>query len=46
MQQLGSHVYSQQQPTAGEGVPPSGEGDEQPGEKPDEGTVEGEFREV
>ena len=45
MQKLGSHVYSQQ-PTAGEGVPPSGEGDEQPGEKPDEGTVEGEFREV
>jgi molecular chaperone DnaK len=46
MQKLGSHVYSQQQPPAGEGAAPSGEGQEPSGEKPDEGTVEGEFREV
>jgi molecular chaperone DnaK len=46
MQKLGSHVYSQQQPPAGEGAPPPGEGEEPPGQKADEGTVEGEFREV
>ena len=50
MQKIGQSVYQQQQPPPGEGgpsdtgTPPSGE-DKQSG-KDDEGTVEGEFREV
>ncbi|MHB0870290.1 MAG: molecular chaperone DnaK [Chloroflexota bacterium] len=41
LQKIGQHIYGQQQ---GEQTPPGGE---QPGGKgPDEGTVEGEFREV
>jgi molecular chaperone DnaK len=43
MQKLGQHIYGQQQ-QGGQQPPPGGE---QPGGKgPDEGTVEGEFREV
>ncbi len=45
MQKLSSHVY-RQSPPAEEGAQPPGEEPGQPGEKPDEGTVEGEFREV
>ena len=52
MQKVGSHVYGQppQADRAGE-PPPGGEqgggaGEPPPGGKPDEGTVEGEFREV
>ncbi|MGI5835800.1 MAG: molecular chaperone DnaK [Chloroflexota bacterium] len=42
LQKIGQHIYGQQQP--GQEPPPGGE---QPGDKgPDEGTVEGEFREV
>ncbi|RJO62700.1 MAG: molecular chaperone DnaK [Dehalococcoidia bacterium] len=49
MQKAGSHVYGQQ---GGQGQQPPPQGGEQgdteppPGGKPDEGTVEGEFREV
>jgi molecular chaperone DnaK len=47
LQKAGSHVYGQQ----GQQPPPGGEqggeqGEPPPGYKPDEGTVEGEFREV
>jgi molecular chaperone DnaK len=49
MQKAGSHVYGQQgqgqHPPAG-GEQGGGEGGPPPGGKPDEGTVEGEFREV
>jgi hypothetical protein len=49
MQKAGSHVYGQQgqgqQPPPG-GEQGGGEGGPPPGGKPDEGTVEGEFREV
>jgi molecular chaperone DnaK len=50
MQKAGSHVYGQQGQASG-GPPPGGEqggaqGEPPPGGKPDEGTVEGEFREV
>ena len=43
MQKIGASVYQQT------GAPPGGEpppGEQAPGGKPDEGTVEGEFREV
>jgi len=44
MQKLGQAIYGQQQPGGQQPPPPGGE---QPGGKgPDEGTVEGEFREV
>ncbi len=43
MQKLGEAVYKAQQPPPGAQPPPQGEED---GKKPDEGTVEGEFREV
>ncbi len=50
MQKIGSAVYGQQPPPPGEETPPGGEtppGDENPpGKGEDEGTVEGEFREV
>jgi molecular chaperone DnaK len=51
MQKAGSHVYGQGQGPASGGPPPGGEqgggeGGPPPGGKPDEGTVEGEFREV
>ena len=48
MQKVGAAVYGQQQPPEGE-APPGGEtppGGEAPPGKEDEGTVEGEFREV
>jgi molecular chaperone DnaK len=45
LQKAGSHVYGQQSQTSG-GPPPGGEGEPPTGGKPDEGTVEGEFREV
>jgi molecular chaperone DnaK len=49
MQKVGSAVYGQQPPPGGEAPPPEGEappeGETPPG-KEDEGTVEGEFREV
>ena len=50
LQKAGSHVYGQgqaqgQQPPPG-GEQGGGEGEPPPGGKPDEGTVEGEFREV
>ncbi|UCE97118.1 MAG: molecular chaperone DnaK [Dehalococcoidia bacterium] len=49
MQKVGSAVYGQQQPPSGE-APPNGDaaspGGETPPSKEDEGTVEGEFREV
>jgi molecular chaperone DnaK len=48
LQKAGSHIYGQgqqQQPPPG-GEQGSGEGEPPPGGKPDEGTVEGEFREV
>jgi molecular chaperone DnaK len=50
LQKAGSHVYGQGQ-AQGQQSPPggeqgSGEGEPPPGGKPDEGTVEGEFREV
>lgn len=49
MQKVGTAVYGQQPPPSGE-APPGGEtpppGDEKPQGKEDEGTVEGEFREV
>ncbi|KTB47923.1 molecular chaperone DnaK [Dehalogenimonas alkenigignens] len=43
MQKLGEAVYKAQQPPPGAQPPPQGE---EGGKKPDEGTVEGEFREV
>ncbi len=43
MQKVGSAVYRQQPPPGGEAPPPGGEA---PPGKEDEGTVEGEFREV
>jgi molecular chaperone DnaK len=46
MQKLGSHVYSQQPPPSGAAQQPGGEQPEPPPQKSDEGTVEGEFREV
>ena len=50
LQKAGSHVYGQsgqqQPPPAGGEQQPGGEGGPPPGGKPDEGTVEGEFREV
>ncbi len=46
MQKLGSHIYSQQQPPSGEEQQPGEKQSEAPHQKPDEGTVEGEFREV
>jgi len=51
LQKAGSHVYGQGQQSASGGPPPGGEqgggeGEPTPGGKPDEGTVEGEFREV
>jgi molecular chaperone DnaK len=51
LQKAGSHVYGQGQQSASGGPPPGGEqggteGEPPPGGKPDEGTVEGEFREV
>ena len=42
MQKLGEAVYKQQPPPGAQPPPPGDEG----GKKPDEGTVEGEFREV
>jgi molecular chaperone DnaK len=45
MQKLGQHVYGQQQQQGGQ-APPDGDGDQPGGKGPDEGTVEGEFREV
>jgi molecular chaperone DnaK len=42
MQKLGQHVYGQQQG----GQAPPGEGEQPGGKGPDDGTVEGEFREV
>lgn len=44
MQKLGSHVYSQQKPP--EGAQPGEQNEEPPKQNPDDGTVEGEFREV
>ena len=44
MQKVGSAVYGQQPPPGGEAPPPGGEAPPPP--KEDEGTVEGEFREV
>jgi molecular chaperone DnaK len=44
MQKLGSHVYSQQKPP--EGTQPGEQNEEPPKQNPDDGTVEGEFREV
>jgi molecular chaperone DnaK len=44
MQKVGSAVYGQQPPPGGEAPPPGGETPPPP--KEDEGTVEGEFREV
>jgi molecular chaperone DnaK len=51
LQKAGSYVYGQGQQSASGGPPPGGEqgggeGEPPPGGKPDEGTVEGEFREV
>ena len=51
LQKAGSHVYGQGQQSASGGPPPGGEqgngdGGPPPDSKPDEGTVEGEFREV
>jgi molecular chaperone DnaK len=50
MQKVGTAVYGQQPPPGGEAPPPEGEvpppGGETPPGKEDEGTVEGEFREV
>jgi molecular chaperone DnaK len=49
MQKVGTAVYGQQPPPDGEAPPPGGEtptGGETPPGKEDEGTVEGEFREV
>jgi molecular chaperone DnaK len=53
MQKIGQAMYAQQQATAGtrgpdvDGAGPTGDGATEPGtEKADEGTVEGEFREV
>ncbi|MFC2026648.1 molecular chaperone DnaK [Chloroflexota bacterium] len=49
MQKVGTAVYGQQPPPGGEAPPPEGEAppeDETPPGKEDEGTVEGEFREV
>jgi len=49
MQKVGTAVYGQQPPPGGEAPPPGGEtppGEETPPSKEDEGTVEGEFREV
>jgi molecular chaperone DnaK len=50
MQKVGSAVYGQQPPPGGEAPPTDGEappeGGETPPVKEDEGTVEGEFREV
>jgi molecular chaperone DnaK len=47
MQKVGSTVYQQQPPPPGTEPPPGGEAEgEQPPGKEDEGTVEGEFREV
>ncbi|MCL5265773.1 MAG: molecular chaperone DnaK [Chloroflexi bacterium] len=46
MQKVGSAVYQQQGGQPGQGGPGDQHGGEQPGGKPDEGTIEGEFREV
>ncbi len=46
MQKVGSAVYQQQGGQSGQGGPGDQRGGEQPGGKPDEGTIEGEFREV
>ncbi len=51
LQKAGSHVYGQNQQSSSGGAPPDAEqggnaGEPPPGGKPDEGTVEGEFREV
>jgi molecular chaperone DnaK len=47
MQKVGSHVYGQGQQSAPQGGEPfGGEEPSQGNDKPDEGTVEGEFREV
>ena len=49
MQKVGTAVYGQQPPPGGEAPPPEGEAPpegETPPSKEDEGTVEGEFREV
>jgi molecular chaperone DnaK len=46
MQKIGQAVYSQQQPPPGGGEAPPPPGDEGPKGGEDEGTVEGEFREV
>ncbi|MFC1967753.1 molecular chaperone DnaK [Chloroflexota bacterium] len=46
MQKIGTAVYQQQQPPEGAEPPPEGETPPPPGEGGDEGTVEGEFREV
>ncbi len=45
MQKIGASVYQQAGGAAG-GEPPPPPGEQAPGGKPDEGTVEGEFREV
>ncbi|MCL2706739.1 MAG: molecular chaperone DnaK [Dehalococcoidia bacterium] len=46
MQKVGSHIYEQGQQSAPQEGAPDGSADSQGGDKPDEGTVEGEFREV
>jgi molecular chaperone DnaK len=46
MQKIGQAVYGQQQPPPGGEAPPPPEGEEGGGGGEDEGTVEGEFREV
>ncbi len=46
MQKVGSAVYQQQGGQPGQGGPGDQHGGEQPGGNPDEGTIEGEFREV
>ncbi len=48
LQKVGAAVYQQQAPPPGEEIPPEGaaEGGETPPGKEEEGTVEGEFREV
>jgi len=46
MQKIGSAVYQQSPPPGGAGPQDSSSGGEEPPKPPDEGTVEGEFREV